>query len=85
MKGNGSWTHSIRDSETSIDFVQGPPGSRRERIKSTRGHMNYDLSGPGSATHNLEPILISIKEYLGSLFAKSGHSSFDDWDTVNLA
>ena len=25
-------THSIRDSETSIDFVQGPPGSRRERV-----------------------------------------------------
>ena len=27
-------THSIRDSETSIDFVQGPPGSRRERVKT---------------------------------------------------
>ena len=26
-------TRSIRDSETSIDFVQGPPGSRRERVK----------------------------------------------------
>ena len=26
-------THSIRDSETFIDFVQGPPGSRRERVK----------------------------------------------------
>ena len=25
-------TRSIRDSETSIDFVQGPPGSRRERV-----------------------------------------------------
>ena len=25
-------TCSIRDSETSIDFVQGPPGSRRERV-----------------------------------------------------
>ena len=25
-------THSIRDSETFIDFVQGPPGSRRERV-----------------------------------------------------
>ena len=25
-------THSIQDSETSIDFVQGPPGSRRERV-----------------------------------------------------
>ena len=22
----------MRDSETSIDFVQGPPGSRRERV-----------------------------------------------------
>ena len=28
-----SLTRSIRDSETSIDFVQGPPGSRRERVK----------------------------------------------------
>ena len=27
-------TRSIRDSETSIDFLQGPPGSRRERVKS---------------------------------------------------
>ena len=26
-------TRSIRDSETSIDFVHGPPGSRRERVK----------------------------------------------------
>ena len=26
-------TRSIRDSGTSIDFVQGPPGSRRERVK----------------------------------------------------
>ena len=26
-------THSIRDSETSIDIVHGPPGSRRERVK----------------------------------------------------
>ena len=25
-------TRSIRDSETSIDFVQGPAGSRRERV-----------------------------------------------------
>ena len=25
-------TRSIRDSETSIDFVQGPPGSSRERV-----------------------------------------------------
>ena len=29
-------TRSIRDSETSIDFVQGPPGSRRELVKGTR-------------------------------------------------
>ena len=29
----GKLTRSIRDSETSIDFVQGPPGSRRERVK----------------------------------------------------
>ena len=28
-------THSIRDSETSIDFVQGPPGSRRERVNTS--------------------------------------------------
>ena len=27
-------TRSIRDSETSIDFVQGPPGSRREWVKT---------------------------------------------------
>ena len=36
---NSAWTNqvltrSIRDSETSIDFVQGPPGSRRERVKA---------------------------------------------------
>ena len=29
-------TRSIRDSETSIDFVQGPPGSSRERVKVFR-------------------------------------------------
>ena len=28
-------TRSIQDSETSIDFVQGPPGSRRERVKDS--------------------------------------------------
>ena len=28
-------THSIQDSETSIDFVQGPAGSRGERVKLT--------------------------------------------------
>ena len=27
-------TRSIRDYETLIDFVQGPPGSRRERVKN---------------------------------------------------
>ena len=27
-------TRSIRDSETSIDFVQGPPGARRERVNT---------------------------------------------------
>ena len=27
-------TRSIRDSETAIDFVQGPPGSRTERVKT---------------------------------------------------
>ena len=27
-------TRSIRDSESSIDFVQGPPGSHRERVKT---------------------------------------------------
>ena len=27
-------TRSIQDSETFIDFVQGPPGSRRERVKA---------------------------------------------------
>ena len=30
-----SLTRSIRDSDTSIDFVQGPPGSRREWVKFT--------------------------------------------------
>ena len=28
-------TRSIRDSETYIDFVQGPPGSRRKRVNIT--------------------------------------------------
>ena len=27
-------TRSIQNSETSINFVQGPPGSRREQVKS---------------------------------------------------
>ena len=30
-------TRSIQDSETSIDFVQGTPGSRRERVKQIVG------------------------------------------------
>ena len=33
-------TRSIRDSETSIDFVQGPPGSRRERVNEPPGIQN---------------------------------------------
>ena len=32
----------MRDSETSIDFVQGPPGSRRERVKMHEG--KFDVS-----------------------------------------
>ena len=32
QKGRKAVTRSIRDSETSIDFIQGPPGSRRERV-----------------------------------------------------
>ena len=35
-------TRSIRDSETSIDFVQGPPGSRRERVKE--GGIYFTIS-----------------------------------------
>ena len=35
-------TRSIRDSEISIDFVQGPPGSRRERVKS---HLQKKVCG----------------------------------------
>ena len=31
-----SLTRSIRDSETSIDLVQGPPGSRRERVNKEK-------------------------------------------------
>ena len=38
--GGNVLTRSIRDSETSIDFVQGPPGSRRERVNS----VNKDAS-----------------------------------------
>ena len=34
--GGGFLTRSIRDSESSIDSVQGSPGSRRERV-----NMNY--------------------------------------------
>ena len=34
-------THSIQDSETSIDFVQGPPCSRRERVD----YGNFGLTG----------------------------------------
>ena len=34
----GEWTltRSIRNSETSIDFVQGLPDSRRERVKKVQ-------------------------------------------------
>ena len=31
-------TRSIQDSETSIDFVQGSPGSRRERV-----NQNFEM------------------------------------------
>ena len=40
-------TRSIRDSETSIDFVQGPPGSRRERVKHYRQWLTLDPGGGG--------------------------------------
>ena len=33
-------THYIRDSETSIDFVQGPPGSRRERVNNAKSDQS---------------------------------------------
>ena len=36
-------TRSIRDSETSIDFVQGPPGSRRERVKVKEGILDINI------------------------------------------
>ena len=39
-------TRSIRDSVTSIDFVQGPPGSRRERVK-TPGSRRERVKTPG--------------------------------------
>ena len=35
-------TRSIRDSETSIDFVQGIPGSRRERVNMKLGFSTWD-------------------------------------------
>ena len=34
ISSNVTLTRSVRDSETSIDFVQGPPGSCRERVKN---------------------------------------------------
>ena len=37
-------THSIRDSETFIDFVQGPPGSRRERDMYIDLNRCYDIN-----------------------------------------
>ena len=33
LLGNLILTRSTQDSENAIDFVQGPPGSRRERVK----------------------------------------------------
>ena len=36
-------THSVPDSETSIDFVQGPPGSRRERVKEVAGFLMFGV------------------------------------------
>ena len=37
-------THSIRDSETSIDFVQGPPSSRREWVKRNLVQWNLFIT-----------------------------------------
>ena len=55
-------TRSIRDSETSIDFVQGPPGSRRERV-NVMMFMAYRLSGrdPGFS-YNLKRSPIEIRD-----------------------
>ena len=38
-------TRSTRDSETSIDFVQGPPGSRRERVNPLKTSPEYTWAG----------------------------------------
>ena len=37
-----SLTRSIRNSETSIDFVQGTPGSRRERVKKELDRIDME-------------------------------------------
>ena len=39
-------TRSIRDSETSIDFVQGSPGSHRERVKKTMPVVQSNPNSP---------------------------------------
>ena len=49
-------TRSIRDSETSIDFVQRPPGSRREWVNQgpqTAGA--YLTAGGGGGVMGLSP------------------------------
>ena len=49
-------TRSIRDSETSIDFVQGPPGSRRELGKNVLlfpTHLNMYQAFNGRKIKNL--------------------------------
>ena len=57
-------TRSIRDSETSIDFVQGPPGSRRERVKgviwSTQEKITWGLWAISPPKCKKEPLKIAI-------------------------
>ena len=68
-------TRSIRDSETSIDFVQGPPGSRRERVNIVEApfkKLNFDVcvvwwcsDGPiNSQETKLLKFMQSISRYL---------------------
>ena len=43
LQVNQILTRSIRDSETSIDFVQDPPGSRRERVNTYSSSCSFLL------------------------------------------
>ena len=85
-----SLTRSIRDSETSIDFVQGPAGSRRERVKlyllhhirinvpffKPRRDAKCSLKRPSVEIRGNHFVVSLLKQYISNLKANISHSFF---------